>query len=338
MNNPKNRQIKTIWYDSQSYKNYIAQLKAEQRKIDEDRKNKPENLIKRIYNKDSGLITPEVFVMELMEKWNKADLGNVPMQYEYTPHIYRTSCFYGDIGPKPVSTIWERPWSGVFRNPKYDGVYSNGIFVENEDNQFLTLQMTLEASVNQGESFIEVSTTGSNSYVTTNDNFIWLIQGQFLNRYPKVTSSKIFNTDIIQTNSPSHIYFSGGGYEGYSEYSYPYLQIRISFYRPGYTYQYIITYTKTETPGISYSDIGDYHFVYDTRQIESLPSSGSITADVYTHITARFPTVDEINYVQFTSKLHKLAASAYGFPGITGGAVAGSFSIDLLDNIGLKKA
>lgn len=108
MNNPKNRKIQTIWYDSQSYKNYIAQLEAEQRKIDEDRKNKPENFIKRIYNKDSGLITPEVFIKEeWIERWEKAAywelLGN-----------------YGNPTPNPPIP----PWDYDFGSIRYDSAYS----------------------------------------------------------------------------------------------------------------------------------------------------------------------------------------------------------------------
>lgn len=94
MNNPKNKKIQTIWYNSQSYKNYIAQLEAEQRKIDEDRKNKPENFIKRIYNKDSGLITPEVFVAPgWKETWEKAN-------------YWESIGSYGSPSPHPPTPPW----------------------------------------------------------------------------------------------------------------------------------------------------------------------------------------------------------------------------------------
>jgi len=63
MSNPNNKKIQTIWYNSQSYKNYIASLEKEQQKIDEERKNKPQNFIKKIYSNDSGEITPVVFVI-----------------------------------------------------------------------------------------------------------------------------------------------------------------------------------------------------------------------------------------------------------------------------------
>jgi len=69
MSNPKNRKIQSLWYNSQSYKNYIAQLEAEQKQIDESKKPNPNNLIKRIYSMDSGLITPVLFSLFWDETW-----------------------------------------------------------------------------------------------------------------------------------------------------------------------------------------------------------------------------------------------------------------------------
>jgi len=104
MSNPKNRKIQSIWYDSQSYKNYIAQLEAEQNKIDESKKLNPNNLIKRIYSMDSGLITPVLFVIG---KWIErffitpiADIVNLSSTYTGTTSevLVDDKSFDGDKG------------------------------------------------------------------------------------------------------------------------------------------------------------------------------------------------------------------------------------------------
>jgi len=76
MSNPNNKKIQTIWYNSQSYKNYIASLEKEQQKIDEERKNKPQNFIKKIYSNDSEEITPVVFP-QYWENFNKGDSDTI---------------------------------------------------------------------------------------------------------------------------------------------------------------------------------------------------------------------------------------------------------------------
>jgi len=77
MNNSKNRKIQSIWSDSQSYKNYITQLEAEQNKIDKDRKKTPDNFIKRIYSMDSGLITPILFISKWIERFFVTPIGDI---------------------------------------------------------------------------------------------------------------------------------------------------------------------------------------------------------------------------------------------------------------------
>lgn len=339
MNNPKNRKIQSIWYDSQSYKNYIAQLEAEQKQIDESKKPNPNNLIKRIYNMDSGLITPVLFIISLMERWNtKGDTGILVPSFSFINQEIPNTFIYGDIGDKPTATVNERPWHCMLINPATSNMSSSAEIKEEtiDDivNKYLSVSHSLLATVNSGATFIEVSTSGT---LGGTNNALSRFIGYFKN-YPIITSSKIFTTDLTCTPIPSHIFYSGGGVDPLDAYAYPKITINIRILEsessPN-TGLYKITYWQNSSfvPGITYESETYTEIVKDNRALSSLTSP--ITADVWTHITERFPDLNKIYSMEFIFDIAFLGASAYGYPGITGGATAGSIEVERLDNMGL---